>query len=162
YLVALARHKAPLSPKLNLRRIFKSASQSEGALGWNLYLADRGDERVKDWKSFVANSKFDSDAARAGAVNSANVKDARVKPDDISYIKTHRVLQLASPKHMHENNIDAFVNPENTLPPFKLGQASDPVVDNRESNGFGQAFTAMAGTPEITVPAGFTQVAYEP
>jgi Asp-tRNA(Asn)/Glu-tRNA(Gln) amidotransferase A subunit family amidase len=35
-------------------------------------------------------------------------------------------------------------------------------VDNRESNGFGQAFTAMGGTPEITVPAGFNQVVYEP
>jgi amidase len=162
YLVALARHKAPLSPKLNLRRIFKSASQVEGPLGWNLYLADRGDERIKDWKALVANAKFDSDAAHAGAVNSANVKDARVKPDEISYLKMHTVLQLVMLKVMHENGIDAFVNPENTLPHFKLGQASEPVVDGRESNGFGQAFTAMAGTPEITVPAGFNQVVYEP
>ena len=162
YLVALSRHKAPLSPKLNLRRVFKSASQSEGPLGWNRYLADRGDARVMDWKAFVANSKFDSDSARAGAVNSANVKDARVAPDDISYLKMHTVLQLVILKVMHENGIDAFVNPENTLPHFKLGQASEPVVDNREPNGFGQAFTAMAGTPEITVPAGYNQVVYEP
>ncbi len=162
YLVALSRHKAPLSPKVNLRRIFKSASQNEGPLGWNRYLADRDDARIKDWKAWVANAKFDSDAARAGAVNSASVKDARVKPDDISYLKMHTVLQLVILKVMHENGIDAFVNPENTLPHFKLGQASEPVVDNREPNGFGQAFTAMAGTPEITVPAGFNQVVYEP
>jgi Asp-tRNA(Asn)/Glu-tRNA(Gln) amidotransferase A subunit family amidase len=162
YLVALSRHKAPLSPRLNLRRIFKSASQNEGPLGWNRYLADRGDARIKDWRSWVANARFDSDAMRAGAVNSANVKDARVKPDDISYLKMHTVLQLVILKVMHENGIDAFVNPENTLPHFKLGQASEPVVDNREPNGFGQAFTAMAGTPEITVPAGFNQVVYEP
>ncbi len=157
YLVALARHKAPLSPKLTLRRIFKTASQNEGPLGWNIYLADRGDARIKDWKSWVANAKFDSDAARAGAVNSANVKDARVNPDDINYLKMHTVLQLTILKVMHENDIDAFVNPENTLPHFKLGQASEPMADNRESNGFGQSFTAMAGTPEITVPAGFNQ-----
>jgi Asp-tRNA(Asn)/Glu-tRNA(Gln) amidotransferase A subunit family amidase len=162
YLVALERYKAPLSPALNLRRIFKSASQSEGPLGWNKYLADRGDTRVKDWKAWAANAKFDSDAARAGAVNSANVKDARVKPDDISYLKMHTVLQLVILKVMHENGIDAFVNPENTLPHFKLGQASEPVADGRDSNGFGQAFTAMAGTPEITVPAGFNQIVYEP
>jgi Asp-tRNA(Asn)/Glu-tRNA(Gln) amidotransferase A subunit family amidase len=162
YLVALSRHKAPLSPKLNLRRIFKSASQSTGPLGWNRYLADRDDASVKDWKAWVANAKFDSDAARAGAVNSANVKDARVQPGEISYLKMHTVMQLVILKVMHENGIDAFVNPENTLPHFKLGQASEPVVDNRESNGFGQAFTAMAGTPEITVPAGFNQVVYEP
>jgi Asp-tRNA(Asn)/Glu-tRNA(Gln) amidotransferase A subunit family amidase len=162
YLVALSRRKAPLSPKLNLRRVFKSASQTEGPLGWNRYLADRGDARIKDWKAWVANAKFDSDAGRAGAMNSANVKDARVKADEISYIKMHTVLQLVILKVMHENGIDAFVNPENTLPHFKLGQASEPVADNRESNGFGQAFTAMAGTPEITVPAGFNQIVYEP
>src|SRR6185369_13570663 len=162
YLVALSRHKAPLSPKLNLRRIFKSATQVEGSLGWDQYLADRGDARIKDWKAWVANAKFDSDAARAGAVNSANVKDARVAPDDISYLKMHTVLQLVILKVMHENGIDAFVNPENTLPHFKLGQASEPVADGRDPNGFGQAFTAMAGTPEITVPAGFNQIVYEP
>ena len=162
YLTALSRRKAPLSPKLNLRRVFKSATQTEGSLGWDVYLADRGDARVKDWKSWVANAKFDSDAGRANAMNAANTKDVRVKPDDISYLKMHTVLQLVILKVMHENRIDAFVNPENTLPHFKLGQASEPSVDNRDPNGFGQAFTAMAGTPEITVPAGFNQVVYEP
>ena len=49
YLSALALGKAPLSPKINLRRISKKTSQYEGPLGWNRYLAVRGDERVKDW-----------------------------------------------------------------------------------------------------------------
>jgi amidase len=162
YLVALARHQAPLSPKLNLRRLFKSASQSSGSLGWDLYLAERGDARIKDWKSWVQYARFDTDSGRANALNSANTKDARVKPDEISYIKMHTALRMVVLKVMHENGIDAFVNPENTLPHFKLGQASEPAVDGRESNGFGQAFTAMAGTPEITVPAGYNQIVYEP
>ena len=162
YLTALALGKAPLSPKINLRRIAKKASQSEGALGWNRYLALRGDERVKDWASWVANSKFDSDEARAGAVNLANVKDARVKPDTISYLKMHTVLRMIVLKVMRENGIDAFVNPEQTTPPYKLGMASEPDVDWRESNGCCQTFTAMMGAPEMEVPAGFTSVAYDP
>jgi Asp-tRNA(Asn)/Glu-tRNA(Gln) amidotransferase A subunit family amidase len=162
YLSALALGKAPLSPKINLRRIAKKASQYEGALGWNRYLALRGDTRVKDWSSWVANSKFDSDAARAGAVNLSNVKDARVKPDTISYLKMHTVLRMIVLKVMRENGIDAFVNPEQTTPPYKLGMASEPEVDWRESNGCCQAFTAMMGVPEMEVPAGFTDVAYEP
>jgi Asp-tRNA(Asn)/Glu-tRNA(Gln) amidotransferase A subunit family amidase len=162
YLSALALGKAPLSPKITLRRIAKKTSQSEGPLGWNRYLALRGDARVKDWASWVANAKFDSDAARAGAVNLANVKDARVKPDTISYLKMHTVLRMIVLKVMRENSIDAFVNPEQTTPPYKLGMASEPEVDWRESNGCCQTFTAMMGAPEMEVPAGFTEVAFEP
>jgi amidase len=162
YAVALSLGKAPLSPKLSLRRTFKEAAQSSGPMGWNKYLAARGDERVKDWASWVANSKFDSDALRAQAQNAVLVKDARIDPDAISYLKMSQVLRLVVQKVMMENGIDAFVNPENTLPHFKLGQASEPTVDNREANGYGQAFTAMMGGPEIEVPAGFTQIAYDP
>jgi amidase len=162
YLTALALGKAPLSEKVNLRRIAKKASQYEGPLGWNRYLATRGDARVFDWATWIANSKFDSDSARAGAVNLLNVKDARVKPDTISYIKMHSVLRMIVLKVMRENGIDAFVNPEQTTPPYKLGMGSEPDADWRESNGCCQAFTAMMGAPEMEVPAGYTQVAYEP
>jgi amidase len=90
------------------------------------------------------------------------VKDARSKDDAISYLKMTMVLRLVVQKVMMENGIDAFVNPENTLPHFKLGQASEPAVDYREANGYGQAFTAMMGGPEIEVPAGFTDISYDP
>ncbi len=74
----------------------------------------------------------------------------------------HTVLQMIVLKVMRENGIDAFVNPEQTLPPYKLGQASEPDVDWRESNGCCQTFTAMMGAPEMEVPAGFTEVTYDP
>jgi amidase len=162
YLTALATGKAPLSEKINLRRVSKNVSQSEGLFGWNKYLAERGDARVKDWMGWVANSKFDSDAARVGAMNVLMVQDARTKPDSISYLKMQTVLRLVVMKVMRENGIDAFVNPEQTTPPYKLGGPSEPDIDNRESNGCCQAFTALMGAPEMDVPAGFTQVSYDP
>lgn len=162
YAVALSQGKAPLSDKLTLRRLFKQSEQYQGPLGWNKYLARRGDERVKDWASWVANAKWDSDAQRASAVNAVSVKDARIGPDTISHVKMQTALRLIVLKVMHENGIDAFVNPENTLPPFKLGGASEPAVGDRDANGFGQGFTPMMGAPEIVVPAGYTRVAYEP
>jgi amidase len=162
YLSALALGKAPLSPKINLRRIAKKTSQHEGPLGWNRYLGMRGDERVNDWAGWVAHQKFDSDASRAGAVNLGNVRDARVKPDTISYLKMHTVLRMIVLKVMRENGIDAFVNPEQTTPPYKLGMGSEPDADWRESNGCCQAFTATMGAPEMEVPAGFTEVTYDP
>jgi hypothetical protein len=95
-------------------------------------------------------------------VNLANVKDARVKADTISYLKMHTVLRMVVLKVMRENGIDAFVNPGADTPPYKLGMASEPEVDWRESNGCCQTFTAMMGAPEMEVPAGFTTSAYEP
>jgi amidase len=162
YLTALSLGKAPLSPKLSLRRTFKSASHTEGSFGWDRYLGLRGDARIKDWASWVPNAKFDSEAARAGAVNVAGNTDARAKPGAIPYLKMQLVLRLVAIKVMRENGIDAFVNPENTLPPFRLGGASEPVVNNRDSKGVAQTFTAMMGAPEIQIPAGFNDIVFEP
>jgi amidase len=162
YAVALSQGKAPLSEKLTLRRLFKQSEQFQGPLGWNKYLARRGDERVKDWASWVANAKWDSDSQRAAAVNAVSVQDARISPDTISHVKMQATLRLIVLKVMHENGIDAFVNPENTLPPFKLGGPSEPMVDNRDSAGYGQGFTPMMGAPEIIVPAGYVTDVYEP
>jgi Asp-tRNA(Asn)/Glu-tRNA(Gln) amidotransferase A subunit family amidase len=162
YAVALSQGKAPLSDKLSLRRLFKQAEQFQGPLAWNKYLARRGDERVKDWASWVVNAKWDSDSQRASAVNAVSVQDARVSPDTISHVKMQAALRLIVLKVMHENGIDAFVNPENTLPPFKLGGPSEPMVDNRDSAGYGQGFTPMMGAPEIVVPAGYATSTYDP
>ncbi len=162
YLTALSLGKAPLSPKLSLRRTFKSATHTEGTFPWDLYLGRRDDERIKDWASWVPNAKFDSEQMRAQAVNAVNNQDARARPGSISYLKMQLVMRLVALKVMHENHIDAFVNPENTLPPFKIGQASEPVVHNRDSKGVAQTFTALMGAPEIEIPAGFNEVVYEP
>lgn len=162
YLVALSLRQAPLSEKLHMRRISKNAAQFEGALAWDRYLALRGDERVRDWASWVENAKFDSDELRARAVNVLSVKDPRIAADDISYVKMQTALRLIVQKVMDENGIDVFVNPEQTTPPYKLGGPSEPEVDYRESNGCCQGLTPMIGGPEIEVPAGYTHVVYEP
>ena len=65
-------------------------------------------------------------------------------------------------KVMAENGIDAFVNPENTLPPFKLGGADEPGINARPAMSCCTAFTALLGGPEIEVPAGYIQTVFEP
>jgi amidase len=162
YLTALMLGKAPLSPKLTLRRTFKSQSHTEGSFGWDRYLGMREDERVKDWASWVSNAKFDTEQLRAQAVNAVHNQDARARPGTVAYLKMQTVLRLVALKVMRENGIDAFVHPENTLPPFKIGQASEPMVNNRDSKGVAQTFTAVMGAPEIQIPAGFNEIVYEP
>ena len=45
--------------------------------------------------------------------------------------KMQTVVRLVIQKVMYENDIDAFVNPENTLPHRKIGGASEPTADDR-------------------------------
>lgn len=162
YHLAVALGKAPLSEKLTLRRIAGDAADPEGLFVINKYLAQRGDARVNDWASWVANSKWKSDAQRAGAQNALLATDPRESPGSISALKMQSVLRMIVLKVMYENGIDAFVNPENTLPPFKLGGPAEPTVNDRGVASCCQRFTAMLGGPEIDVPAGYTQVVYEP
>jgi Asp-tRNA(Asn)/Glu-tRNA(Gln) amidotransferase A subunit family amidase len=162
YALALSAGKAPLSEKLNLRRIARNLGNPDGLFQQNKYLMQRGDTRITDWAAWVANSKFKTDAQRASAENALGVKDIRTPPDMVSYLKMQAVLRLIIQKVMYENSIVAFVNPEQTTPPYKLGGAGEPVVNNRGTNSCCEGFTALLGGPEFDVPAGFTQTEYMP
>ena len=70
------------------------------------------------------------------------------------------VMRLVLAKVMLENDIDVLVNPENSLPPAKLGGPSEPTVNNRGMSGFSPS--PLLGIPSIVVPAGFNQILYEP
>jgi len=162
YAVALALGQAPLSDKINLRRISQRLADPRGTMVVDKYLRERGDARVKDWASWVANSKFKSDSQRAGAENALLQKDPRPNPDQVSYLKMQAVLRMIVLKVMYENGIDAFVNAEQTTPPYLLGGPGEPEVNDRPTNSCCQVFTALLGGPEADVPAGYTQVVYNP
>jgi amidase len=162
YALAVSAGKAPLSDKLTLRRVARNLGNPDGLFAINKYLMQRGDARITDWAAWVANSGFKSDAQRASAQNAVGVTDIRAPAESVSYLKMQAVLRMIVQKVMYENGIDAFVNPEQTTPPYKLGGPGEPAVNNRGSFSCCEGFTALLGGPEIEVPAGFTQVVYEP
>jgi Asp-tRNA(Asn)/Glu-tRNA(Gln) amidotransferase A subunit family amidase len=153
---------APLSEKLTLRRLTSGLDNFKSPFTVNKYLMERGDERVFDWATFVANSKWDDDEHRAGSVNAIGQQDLRARDGQISYVKMQAALRLIVHKVMYENGIDAFVNPEVTLPHYRLGGPAEPTVDNRGTASCCGQFTAVLGGPEIDVPAGYNQIVYEP
>ena len=55
------------------------------------------------------------------------------------------VLRMVILKVMYENDIDVFVNPEQTTPPYKLGYAGEPEVNDRPQISCCTAFTALLG-----------------
>jgi amidase len=162
YAVALAMGKAPLSPKINLRTVADNLDVQISPMSWNKYLAERGDTRIRNWGDWVTNSKFGSESDRVAAQNAVGVQDLRAQPGEISYLKMRMVMQLVVLKVMRENGIDAFANPENTIPPFKLGGPTEPAVNDRGTGSCCGRFTAILGAPEIDLPAGYVETVYEP
>jgi Asp-tRNA(Asn)/Glu-tRNA(Gln) amidotransferase A subunit family amidase len=161
YNVALSLHKAPLSDKVNIRTIAKFYSNPSSLILTNQYLAMRGDARVKDWASWVANANFKTDDERARGANAAGNRDPRPPADSLSYMQMQSVLRMIVLKVMQENKIDVFVNPEQTTAPYLLGGAPEPEVNGRGSQSCCQGFTALLGGPEADVPAGYTTTAYD-
>lgn len=162
YQVALSLHKAPLSDKLNIRTIAKAYGTPSSLLLTNQYLAMRGDTRIKEWSDWVANAKFKTDEERARAANAALDRDPRDPADTPNYIQMQSVLRMIVEKVMQENQIDVFVNPEQTTAPYLLGGAPEPERNGRGSQSCCERFTALLGAPEADVPAGYITTAYDP
>ncbi len=106
----------------------------------------------------------DADEARLRAQDVLAQKEVRANtnPGTLNYLQMQSVMRLVILKVMKENHIDAFVNPEQTTPPYLLGGAMEPEVGNRPSRSCCQILTALTGAPEIEVPAGFTTTTYDP
>jgi Asp-tRNA(Asn)/Glu-tRNA(Gln) amidotransferase A subunit family amidase len=161
YLVALSLRKAPLSPKLNLRRIHNGYDNTEReAFMMARYLAERGDAKIKTWADYAANSKWRAEEQAANSRNAAtaNIQDIRATRG-IDRLKMQAVLRMAVTKVMRENRLDVLIHPNMGVPQWKIGTDREPVIDNRTAAG--PAPTDLIGGPEIAVPAGFNQVVYD-
>jgi len=159
YMVKAAEGQAPWPENLNLRSANNPGSAA--SFGYNLaqYLLRRGDERVKDWASLNANAKYFGANRVAAMKNWENAVDL-ASPGMTQNIKMRETLRLVVLKVMQQNNIDVLVNPTTTIPQARIGFANQPQVNSRPVGRF--STSANLGIPEITVPAGFNTVVYEP
>ena len=162
YLVKLSLRRAPLSDKLNMRRILNDLDNTNrDAFSVARYLMERGDAKITDWAAYAANSKWRSEGEAVASNNAAsqNAQDIRATRG-IDRVKMHTVFRMAILKVMRENHIDVFVHPDIGIPQWKIGTDREPAVDGRTAAG--PSITDLLGTPEVTVPAGFNQVTYDP
>jgi Asp-tRNA(Asn)/Glu-tRNA(Gln) amidotransferase A subunit family amidase len=159
YLVKAAEGRAPLSKELNLRSINESPRTLSMSYHMTQYLMRRGDATVRDWETLNANSKYATNSREVAMKNWENAID--ITSDGITRrVKMRDAMRLVLLKVMQQNDIDVLVNPTITIPPALIGHASEPVVKNRPNGRF--PTSANLGIPEITVPAGFNSVIYEP
>jgi amidase len=161
YLLKLSRRQAPLTDKITFINFgtfanlpCHSGSCSNTILDLDRYLANRGDARIKNWSDWVANAKFREDESRAGAENWLKFKDHTEAGKGDRLARSY-VARLALLKVMYENDIDVFVHPENTVPTPKI---QGPNVGTTSLDSISPFFQI----PRIAVPAGVTDVIYEP
>ena len=159
YLVKAAEGKAPLSQDLNLRSINNSPATASFSFHLSQYLMRRGDSRVNNWASLNANSKYYCES-RAVAMRNWEYKQNIASDGITRRLKMRDVMRLVILNVMHQNNLDLFVNPTITIPPKRIGYAGEPPVKDRPTRRF--PTSANLGIPEITVPAGFNRIVYDP
>jgi Asp-tRNA(Asn)/Glu-tRNA(Gln) amidotransferase A subunit family amidase len=161
YLLKLSRREAPLTPEVTITN-FDSfgvtpchvSNCSDFTLDMDRYLAARGDAKVKTWADWIANAKFRQDASVVGAKNwlAWNEHTIAGKADRLA---RSYVARMALLKVMYENDIDVFVHPENTVPTPKI---QGPNVGTHSLDDISPFYQI----PRIAVPAGVTDVIYEP
>lgn len=159
YMAKVSLGQVPLSEKLNIRTVTSSPRTASFSLHMAQYLAMRGDSKISDWHSLNANAKYyvqNRDVAMENWENTINIQT-----DGITQrVKMRDVMRMVVNKVMQQNNLDLLVNPTTTIPPALIGYANQPTVNNRPTGRF--PTSADLGIPEITVPAGFNSVIYEP
>jgi Asp-tRNA(Asn)/Glu-tRNA(Gln) amidotransferase A subunit family amidase len=161
YLLALSKRQAPLTDAVNITNFANFAALpchgglcSDNAFDIERYLVDRGDAKVATWADWVANAKFVDDESRAGAENWVVWKD-HMAPGKADRLARSYIARLALARVMYENDIDVFVHPENTVPTPKI---QGPNVGTYSLDGI----TPFFQIPRMVVPAGATDVIYEP
>ena len=119
----------------------------------------RGDPTVTDWNSLNANSKYYSESRAVAMRNWEHTQN--IASEGITRrVKMRDVMRLVVLNVMHKNDLDLFVNPTITIPPARIGYAGEPSVKDRPRGRF--PTSANLGIPELTVPAGFNEIVYEP
>ena len=159
YLVRAAEGIAPLSADLNLRSINSSPPTLSFSFHLAQYLMRRGDATVTDWTSLNANSKYYSESRAVAMRNWENARNI-VSAGITRRVKMRDVMRLVLLNVLHRNDLDVLVNPTITVPPVRIGYAGEPSVENRPRGRF--PTSANLGIPEITVPAGFNRIVYDP
>lgn len=164
YLVTLSKRQAPLTSAVNITNFETFGARAtpcglsplcaDFTFDIDRYLLDRGDSRITNWAAWASNAKFRDDESRAGAQNWVTFArhGADSKGDRLA---RSYVARLALLRVMYENRIDVFVHPENTVPTPKI---QGPNVGANSLDGI----TPFFQIPKIVVPAGLTDVVYEP
>jgi Asp-tRNA(Asn)/Glu-tRNA(Gln) amidotransferase A subunit family amidase len=155
-LLDLTANPARVPPTLSLRTLNAGGigAAGEGRFEVDRYLRERGDANIRSNADLIAKSRFYSDPNFPDR-RQARERDEQAKVlDNATRMQGRAAVQTMLLQCMQEQKLDALVSPMSTIPPRKLTNPREPVVNGR--NPIGWSLIGQQGFPAITVPAGFT------
>lgn len=156
----VATEAAPLPGGPTLRAFGPSATEGEGKFWMNLYLARRGDARIRSIDDLLAHSRFFTPAGyidRRAALE--NMNRAR-SLDTRNRLQRRFAIQQAVLHAMADLRIDVLVYPTGNIPPPINGAPLEPNLNGRPGNSSWNIL-GQNGFSAITVPAGFTSEVFD-
>ncbi len=161
YRKQLAAGSAPISPKLNMRRILSGLDDGDlDIFSLDRYLTERGDNKITSIAEYAQHSRWRAQAQAVNMRNAAQVSEQTLLAKGMDRIKMREVFRMAVLKVMYENKIDLFVHPNLTVPQWKIGVDREPTTADRRAAG--PSITDLLGVPEVIIPEGFDDRVYEP
>jgi amidase len=173
YMVGLAEGRIPPPSNLNIRTVQQQAESKAFRFHFPQYATRRADEWAKlgfketliDFPTLNARSKFWGDDQRAAFKNWEETDDIRNPLTERQGIDERlmlrELLRRTDMMVMLENHLDLLVRLHTSLPPGKIGGASQ-----QQGRGGGpdseSAYGPNAGETEVLIPAGYVGVAYDP
>jgi Asp-tRNA(Asn)/Glu-tRNA(Gln) amidotransferase A subunit family amidase len=135
-----------------------AAGSGESRYYMNVYLAERGDAKVRDTADLITDAQFYSDDRFADR-RMQRVSGDRPRDLDLAERMQRRfAVQEIVLQAFADLKLDAVVYPTGNIPAPKLGAPTEPTVNGR---GVSWVFLGMQGFPAITVPGGFTTEVYD-
>jgi len=164
-LVALSMNPSLVPAVITIRSFGQASADGEGQFMREMYTRQRGDSAVRTANDLnkkvnaITDPQFYAVTANAPGGRAARDTGATAEMNMADRLLQRFAFQQTLLQCMAELRIDAVVHPTMNVPPLKIQQPEEPMVNNRGTyhwTVFGQQ-----GFPAITVPAGFTTHVYD-
>lgn len=156
----VATEADPLADGPTLRSFGPSATEGEGKFWLNLYLARRGDARIRSIDDLLAHSRFFAPAGYIDRRKALEDMNRARTLDTRNRLQRRFAIQQAVLHAMADQRIDALVYPTGNIPPPINGAPLEPNLNGRPGNSSWNIL-GQNGFAAITVPAGFTTAVYD-
>jgi Asp-tRNA(Asn)/Glu-tRNA(Gln) amidotransferase A subunit family amidase len=146
---------------ITIRSFGTAGAQGEGNYMQEIYVRQRGDAAIKTGRDMATkvNSINDPEFYAVTRTNPAGGGPQAMEMNMADRLLQRHAFQQTIMQCMAELRVDAVVYPTMNVPPLKIQQPEEPLVNNRGTyhwTVFGQQ-----GFPTMTVPAGFTAQVYD-
>ncbi len=155
----VATDSAPPAGGPTLRSFGAAETEGEGKFWLNLYLARRGDARIRSIDDLLKHSRFFAPAGYLDRRSALETMNRAQTLDTRNRLQRRFAIQQAVLQAMADQKIDALVYPTGNIPPPINGAPLEPNLNGRPGNSSWNIL-GQNGFAAITVPAGYTTEVY--